>query len=208
MFAFLRGSGGGMESVPLFPLRTVLYPGGLLPLKVFETRYVEMTKACLKDERPFGVVLLTQGEEVAQKDGAPPQFANVGTLARITSWDMPQLGILHIATQGVSRFRVDSHAVDASGLAVGRIVPIAAEPQQALPESHAPLARLLELIATRVGSANFPAERSYDDASWVGYRLAEFLPLPLSVKQSMLEINDALVRLQVLHRFLQQQGVI
>ena len=208
MFSFLRGGGSDTNSAPLFPLRTVLFPGGLLPLKVFEVRYVEMTKACLKDERPFGVVLLTRGDEVAQKDGAPPQFATIGTLARITSWDMPQLGILHIATRGESRFRVESHAVDASGLAVGRIVPIAAEPQQALPESHAALANLLELIATRVGASNFPAERSYDDASWVGYRLAELLPLPLSVKQSMLEINDALVRLQVLHRFLQQQGVI
>ena len=207
MLAFLR-SGGGVDTVPLFPLRTVLFPGGLLPLKVFETRYVEMTKACLQDERPFGVVLLTRGDEVAQKDSAPPQFAAIGTLASITSWDMPQLGILHLATRGGARFRVQSHDFDASGLAIGRIVPIAAEPQVALPEAHAPLARLLELITTRVGAANFPAERSYDDASWVGYRLAELLPLPLTVKQSMLEINDALVRLSVLHKFLKEQGVI
>jgi Lon protease-like protein len=208
MFGFLRGGGSGAVDMPLFPLRTVLFPGGILPLKVFEARYVEMTKACLKDERPFGVVLLTRGEEVAQKDGAKPEFATIGTLARITSWDMPQLGILHLATEGGSRFRVESHGFDASGLALGRIVPIAPEPAQPLPESHAALARLLELIATRVGPANFPAERPYDDASWVGYRLAELLPLPLTVKQSMLEINDALVRLQVLQQFLQQQGVI
>jgi len=208
MFAFLRNGGGGAVDLPLFPLQTVLFPGGILPLKVFEARYVEMTKACLKDERPFGVVLLTRGEEVAQKDGSPPQFAAIGTLARITSWDMPQLGILHLATEGGSRFRVESHSFDASGLALGRIVPIPPEPAQPLPQSHAALARLLELIATRVGPANFPAERPYDDASWVGYRLAELLPLPLTVKQSMLEINDALVRLQVLHQFLQQQGVI
>lgn len=210
MLAFLRGGGGGgaMDSVPLFPLRTVLFPGGVLPLKIFEARYVDMIKACLKDECAFGVVLLTRGDEVARKDSPAPQFAGIGTLARIASWDMPQLGILHISTEGGSRFRVESHAFDPSGLAVGRIVPIAAERRAALPESHAPLARLLELVATRIGPANFPAERDYDDATWVGYRLAELLPLPLTVKQSMLEINDALVRLEVLHQFLQQQGVV
>ena len=208
MFSFLRGTGGGgTETVPLFPLRTVLFPGGVLPLKIFETRYVEMTKACLKDERPFGVVLLTRGEEV-RREGDEPEFAPIGTLARITSWDMPQLGILHLATVGLARFRVEQHDTDDAGLVVGRILPLAAEPVQPLPPTHQALAQLLELIATRVGPENFPLERPYDDASWVGYRLAELLPLPLHIKQSMLEINDALVRLAVLQQFLQQQGVL
>jgi Lon protease-like protein len=88
------------------------------------------------------------------------------------------------------------------------VTPIPAEPALALAESYQPLANLLELIATRVGPQNFPAERAYDDASWVGYRLVEFLPLPLHIKQSMLEINDADVRLQVLQKFLTQQGVL
>ena len=209
MFAFLRGAGrDGTDMIPLFPLRTVLFPGGVLPLKIFEPRYVEMTKGCLKDERPFGVCLLTRGDEVARKDGDPPEFATIGTLARITSWDMPQLGILHIATEGITRFRVQSHDVDPSGLAIGRVAPIAPEPRQPLPPAYEALPRLLELIATRVGPQNFPAARDYEDASWVGYRLAELLPLPLHIKQSMLEINDAGVRLQVLQQFLQQQGVI
>src|SRR5437879_10360536 len=91
-----------------FPLKTVLFPGRVLPLKVFEQRYIDMTKACLKDEQPFGVCLLTQGEEVAQRDraaaGAPIAFALIGTQARIVSWDMPQLGILHLKTEGGTRF--------------------------------------------------------------------------------------------------------
>ena len=82
-----------LQSLPLFPLRTVLFPGGLLPLKVFEHRYVEMTKACLRDGQPFGVCLITRGEEVARGDGAVPEFATIGTLARITDFDMPQLGM-------------------------------------------------------------------------------------------------------------------
>ena len=96
MFPFLTG-GREREPIelPLFPLKTVLFPGGILPLKVFEQRYVEMTKICLKDERPFGVVLITKGAEVAPAD--TPEFAPVGTLATIAAWDMPQLGILHIS---------------------------------------------------------------------------------------------------------------
>jgi Lon protease-like protein len=192
----------------LFPLRTVLFPGGVLPLKVFEQRYVDMTKACLAQERPFGVCLITHGEEVAHPGSAAPEFASIGTLARITTWDMPQLGILHIATEGGTRFRVERHEVEPSGLVIGEVKPIAAEPAVAMTDAYQPLVRLLELIASRVGPQNFPAKADYGDATWVGYRLAEFLPLPLSIKQSMLEINDAGVRLAVLRKFLSDQGLI
>ena len=122
---------------------------------------------------------------------------------------MPQLGILHVATQGESRFQVrDADAAQASGLVTAEVAPIAAEPAKKLADAYQPLANLLELIATRIGPQNFPAERAYGDASWVGYRLAELLPLPLSIKQSMLEINDADIRLQVLQKFLTQQGLL
>jgi len=194
--------------VPLFPLKTVLFPGGLLPLKVFEQRYIDMTKACLAHNRAFGVCLMTQGEEVGVSRDAPPQFCAIGTLARITDWDMPQLGILHIAVMGESRFQTQSHSVDESGLVVGNVAPISPEPRHPLAESFAPLARLLELIAGRIGPQNFPAAHDYGDSSWVGYRLSELLPLPLHIKQSMLEINDAEVRLKVLQQFLTQQGLI
>ena len=195
-------------TLPLFPLSTVLFPGGLLPLKIFEQRYIDMAKASLRDGAPFGVCLITQGDEVAPVRGAPLEFAKVGTCARIVDFDMPQVGILHVVTRGEARFQVQSHAVAASGLVIGEVTAIAPEAQLPLAESYAPLARLLELVAARVGPQNFPAERDYGDASWVGYRLAELLPLPLSIKQSMLEINDADVRLKVLHQFLTQQGLI
>ncbi len=202
------GAGDAAAPLPLFPLKTVLFPGGLLPIKVFEQRYIDMAKACLAESRPFGVCLITQGDEVASAPGVAPDIANIGTLARIIDWDMPQLGILHLATRGDTRFRIRNHAQLPSGLLTADIAPIAAEPAQRLAETHRPLASLLELIATRIGPQNFPAERDYDDASWVGYRLAELLPLPLSIKQSMLEINDAQIRLQVLQKFLAQQGLI
>jgi Lon protease-like protein len=199
---------GALASLPLFPLRTVLFPRGLLPLKVFEQRYIEMTKACLRDERPFGVCLITQGDEVMLRDGSHPQIANVGTLARITDVDMPQTGILHVSTTGGARFELRSHAPDPLGILVGNATLIADEPRHPLAETYAPLARLLELIAARIGPQHLPAELHYDDASWVGHRLAELLPLPLSIKQSMLEVNDANVRLSALKQFLERQGLL
>ncbi|HTS22948.1 MAG TPA: LON peptidase substrate-binding domain-containing protein [Casimicrobiaceae bacterium] len=209
MFGFTSGAASReAAALPLFPLKTVLFPGGLLPLKVFEQRYVTMTKACLKDETPFGVCLLTQGEEVAHAATGPLSFASVGTRARIVAWDMPQLGILHIRTQGLARFQVRSHAVAADGLVVGQVTDIPPEPTTALPEEFTPLAKLLAVLIERVGKENFPSDLLLDDASWVGYRLAEILPLPLSIKQSMLEINDSEVRLTTLKRFLKQQELL
>jgi uncharacterized protein len=195
-------------TLPLFPLRTVLFPGGLLPLKVFEQRYIEMTKACLRDERPFGVCLITRGEEVARGDAAMPDIATVGTLARITNVDMPQMGILHLSTEGGSRFEVRARATDAQRVVVAQVTTIADEPRHPLAETYAPLAKLLQTIAARLDPQQFPADRRYDDASWVGYRLAELLPLPLSIKQSMLEVNDANVRLAALKQYLERQGLL
>jgi Lon protease-like protein len=195
-------------TLPLFPLRAVLFPGGVLPLRIFEQRYIEMAKNCLRDSHPFGVCLISEGAEVMGPDRAAPAFASIGTLARITDFDMPQLGILHLRTIGEARFRVLSHRLQPNGLVVGRTAPLAAEASLPLPADCQPLAQLVELIAHRVGPERFPATRLLEDASWVGYRLAEALPLPLPIRQSMLEVNDAGVRLQVLRRFLQQQGLV
>jgi Lon protease-like protein len=210
MLSFLRGDAPREPSaVPLFPLKTVLFPGGVLPLKVFEQRYIEMTKACLKDEKPFGVCLLTQGEEVAATGSKTVgEFASIGTLARIIHWDVPQLGILHLRTEGATRFQVQSHSVADDGLVIGRVTSIAPEPTLALPEIYQPLSKLLELLINRVGRDAFSANLALGDASWVSYRLAELLPLPLNIKQSMLEINDCEVRLKALAQFLKQQGLV
>jgi Lon protease-like protein len=197
-----------ISALPLFPLRTVLFPGGLLPLKVFEQRYVDMTKGCLRDAQPFGVCLITRGEEVAREGAATPEFASVGTLARITNVDMPQLGILHVMTQGGSRFQVRRHATGASGLVVADVTMIPDEPAVPLANAYAPLAKILAIIAQRIGAGNFPVPARYDDASWVGHRLAELLPLPLPLKQAMLEVNDANARLTALRQFLERQGLL
>ncbi len=194
--------------LPLFPLHTVLFPGGRLPLRIFEQRYIEMTKTCVRDDVPFGVCRITRGDEVSPRGATAPEFAAVGTLARIENWDMPQQGILHVSAAGGIRFEVRSHTILEDGLVVAEASSLAAEPRVPVGAQFEPLARLLELMAARVAPRHLPAERSYDDASWVGYRLAELLPLPASIKQSMLEINDAEVRLSVLQAFLKQQGLL
>jgi uncharacterized protein len=196
------------KRVPLFPLHTVLFPGGLLPLKVFEQRYIEMTKTCVAKSEPFGVCLIRKGAEVARGDHPePPDFAPIGTLAHIVDWDMPE-GVLHLRAEGSGRFQVKSHARNPDGLVVGAVASIASEPALPLPAMYQPLAQLLDVLAQRVGPSRFPATHAFDDASWVGYRLAELMPLPLTVKQSMLEINDSEVRLAVLAKFLQQHGLL
>ena len=199
-----------LTALPLFPAAAVLYPGGVLPLKVFEQRYIDMAKTCLKENRPFGVCLITQGDEVAIPRGATPEFAPVGTLARIVDFDMPQLGILHVATRGEARFQVHSHAVEppaSSSVEVDAASPRSRRcplggglcPAGAACSSSSPAASARRIFRRSTTTAT---------RSWVGYRLAELLPLPLHIKQSMLEINDAGVRLKVLQQFLAQQGLI
>jgi uncharacterized protein len=204
-----HGAAGRPSRLPLFPLKTVLFPGGRLALRIFEQRYVAMAKVCLTDETPFGVCVITRGEEVAAPEAlrAAPDIADIGTLAFIRAWDMPQLGILNVTTEGGARFRVASHVVETDGLVVADVVPIAAEPPVAIDDVHRPLVELLEILATRVGPRHFPDTRAMDDASWVGYRLAELLPLSLAVKQDMLAMNDAAARLDGLQRFIAERGL-
>lgn len=210
MLEFLRGTARTPSPLPLFPLKTVLFPGGILPLKVFEQRYIEMSTECLKHDEPFGVCLLKQGDEVnlPGSERHRAEFAEIGTTARIAQCDVPQLGILHLRTEGGTRFKVHSHEVNELGLVMAQVTAIASEPRAALDESHRPLVELLDLLMTRVGREHFSAQPALDDASWVGYRLAELLPLPLAIKQTMLEINDSEVRLKVIAQFLREQGVL
>lgn len=189
--------------LPLFPLNTVLFPGGVLPLRVFEQRYMDMTKACLQDDTPFGVCLIKEGGEV----GSPAIPHGVGCLARITDWDMQQLGVLNLRAVGVRRFRVLESRIEPSGLIVAKAQLLPVEPPLPLPPEHAACAGVLKHIVTRVGEDKFEAPLAFDDAVWVGYRLAEVLPIKISAKQNMLEMNDTIVRLEVLHRFLGQQGL-
>lgn len=188
--------------LPLFPLNTLLFPGGVLALKVFEQRYMDMVKACLPADALFGVCLIKEGAEVGS---AIPNL--VGCLARIANWEMPQLGVLHIRALGVQRFQILDYTTQADGLLVARAIRLPFEAPIALPAEHVVCAQVLQHIMAQVGEDKFEAPHAFDDGVWVSYRLAEILPIKMSAKQNMLEMNDTLVRLDVLHKFLAQQGL-
>jgi Lon protease-like protein len=180
-----------INEVPLFPLNTVLFPGGLLPLRIFEQRYMDMAKDCLREESFFGICLIREGAEV----GAPATPVDVGCLARIASWDMPQLGLLHITARGEQRFRIKSRTVQRDGLARGSIELLAQDSDGEIAQDCAVCVRLLERIIEEQARLFEPPHR-LESASWVGSRLAEMLPLPLGVKQELLEMSDAVARLE------------
>ncbi|MBK9244426.1 MAG: LON peptidase substrate-binding domain-containing protein [Burkholderiales bacterium] len=205
--------------LPLFPLNTVLFPGGVLPLRVFEARYMDMVRQCMKRTAPFGVVLITRGGEV----GAPAATESVGTLARIAAWDMPQLGLLHLRAVGGDRFRIEQAELQPDGLQLARVEPIAPDDDSPLGEQYRPCADLLQRVIDDVvgqrtedgddaqdpiNSVPFEAPYRFDSSVWVGNRLCEFMPIPLRARQKLMELQDATSRLQLVHRFLVQHGVL
>lgn len=176
--------------VPLFPLRTVLYPGGPLPLRIFERRYLDMISSCLRNEQPFGVLLIREGSEVGRAE-----TFDVGTLAQITDWYQGSDGLLGITAAGRDRFYRRSHWRRRDGLMIGEVELLAAPPACPLPQEYQVYAQLLAGVIEDLGKLYDGLEKDYQDAGWVGLRFAEILPLPPTEKQVCLEINDPLERL-------------
>jgi hypothetical protein len=190
--------------IPLFPLHAVLFPGGVLPLRVFEQRYLDMTAACLKEERPFGVCLIVAGKEAG---GSADPHA-VGTLAEISGWEMEQLGILQITVRGGRRFRILDTHVGTDHLLQGVVETIPDDGPQPLPAERRRLLPLLRRVAGELGPERMPEPHRFDDAEWVGYRLTEILPVQNLAKQKLLELEDPLARLEILERFLDQRKLL
>jgi Lon protease-like protein len=200
----LFGAGRKRETVPIFPLNTVLFPGALLPLRIFEVRYVDMAKECLKNSSPFGICLIREGEEV----GTPAVPEPVGCLARIDECDVEELGVLKVRVEGAERFRIVASEVSRQGLIVGEIEEIAVEPQALDAPGMAQCGDFLRKVIAGIGTGRFAEPLRFDDATWVSFRLAEILPLRNDVKQKLLELTDASLRMGILHRFLRQQKLL
>jgi len=178
------------DTIPLFPLSTVLFPDGPLPLRVFEPRYLDMVSRCLKEDTEFGVVQLLSGSEIGEA-----RTASVGTRARILDWYPGSDGILGITAVGAERFALQSASRQSDGLYVGEVESLAREPTCPLPEEYHAMASLLELIINDLGKLYDNLDENYTDATWVGYRFAEILPMSADEKQKCLEMDDALERL-------------
>lgn len=194
-----------MNSVPLFPLNTVLFPEGLLPLRIFETRYLDMISESLRNQSAFGVCLIAKGNEV----GEPAECHEIGTFAHIIDWGKGSDGLLGITIQGGKRFRVLNTRVRNNNLMEGDVEIIDDNDEEELPVEYQVLSDLLRQIADKFRLGYLSDHAKYLDANWVGCRLAELLPFDLDEKQMLLELDDPLQRLQqiqnMLHGFTVEQ---
>lgn len=201
--------------IALFPLNTVLFPEGVLPLRVFETRYIDMVRACMKSNKPFGVVAIQSGAEIDEV--ATPY--SVGTIAHITEWDMPELGVLLIQTRGGDRFRILETRLLPSQRLEARIDFIPIEPVVDGGDNLKVCAEVLNVVIQDIERraredqepqfiAPFSEPYELNNPAWVANRWCEILPIPLVEKQRLLEMQDVSMRLQTIEDFLHEHKVI
>ncbi|MDH5230518.1 MAG: LON peptidase substrate-binding domain-containing protein [Gammaproteobacteria bacterium] len=191
------------KNIPLFPLHTVLFPGGPLQLKVFEPRYTDMISQCMKTNSQFGISLIREGKEI----GEPASTYEIGTMAEITDWTMRDDGILGVSVVGGHRFKINDQASQSNNLVMADIEYFDEEIESEVPDDFQPLVDLLHDCMEQYKDryAGLPIE--YNNSSWVGYRLAEFLPLRLPQKQYFLQLNNPLQRLERLGDVLEHLNI-
>jgi Lon protease-like protein len=180
-------------SIALFPLNVVLFPDGPLPLRIFETRYVDMVRRCMRGEQHFGVALIREGKEAGRAE-----TFDVGTMAKIVDFHQLSDGFLGLSCIGQKRFRIHSRSRQADGLNLAEIEYFSAGPKIALPERHARLAELLRSVLPQLDEVYKGIAMQLGDAAWVGFRLAEILPIAAAEKQFCLELEDPIQRLDAL----------
>jgi uncharacterized protein len=178
-------------TLPLFPLHTVLFPGGPLALRIFEPRYLDMVRSCLKEQSCFGVVTILEGAEA----GDIVHIATLGTRARIVDFDALPDGLLGITCVGDQRLRILRHWQQADGLHLAEVQELAPQAARALPPELAHLADLLREVLPKLGPGYAHVAACYEDAGWVADRWAEVLPLRAEDKLMLLELEEPLARL-------------
>ncbi|HKJ17420.1 MAG TPA: LON peptidase substrate-binding domain-containing protein [Xanthomonadales bacterium] len=188
-----------MSEIPIFPLRTVLFPGGQLPLRIFERRYLDMVSECSRSGTGFGVCYLVDSTETRPDDSS----ARVGTLAQIVDWYTLEDGLLGLTAEGTTRFVLGEDRTDESGLMMGEVSWLPEPPATDLPVAYDVLSQVLARFMEKAAD-HYPdyTPEHLQDASWVGYRLSELLPLGGVEKQQLLELSDPIDRLQKLVEFL------
>jgi Lon protease-like protein len=180
------------KTVPLFPLHAVLFPGGSLPLRIFEPRYLEMVSHCMKNGTGFGVCLIREGEEI----GKAAQTYETGTLAEISYFDQKPGGLLEITAHGIERFRILNSEIQSNQLTMAEVDILPNDIAHAIPHE---LAQTVDVLQDLLKQLDYPFIREpfhYEDAAWVGGRLAELLPLRLEQKQHFLQMTDPIERLE------------
>lgn len=178
--------------IPLFPLHTVLFPGGALPLRIFEPRYLDMVSDSLRNSSPFGICMITEGEET----GDPATVCQFGTLGEISYWQKLANGMLGITVRGKQRFRVLASDVLKNKLTMADVELIEDESPAELPEKYQSLSAMLKEMIENIGHPYTTLPKDYNNVVWLGYRLAELLPLSRLQKQHFLEMTDPYERME------------
>ncbi len=209
-------------SLPLFPLGTVLYPGGMLSLRIFEVRYLDMIGKCHKTGAPFGVVALTEGSEVRKADTGKPggdgfaqeEFNAVGTLATISEFSMPQPGLMVIRCDGAQRFTISNREKLKHGLWIADVERMDDDIAVKVPEDLMPSANALGKLIRSLQQRDIPNEQMpilapyrLEDCGWVANRWCELLPMPLELKQRLMQLDNPLVRLELVSDILERTGI-
>jgi uncharacterized protein len=201
-------------TLPLFPLNLVIFPAGLLPLRIFEARYVDMIKACIRNNTLFGVVAVYPNASPHLNDMPhnPLPFAKVGTMFSVIDSDFSQPGLIMIRCLGCKRFRVKSASQQADGLWLGEVEDIANDAEIAIPEdllgTKQHMQKLIDaILAQGVSEIEMPIGKPYqlDDCAWVANRWCELINMPITQKQMLLELDSPLVRLELIHDILHHQ---
>jgi uncharacterized protein len=190
--SLLRQNPRSSAVIPLFPLNTVLFPDGPLPLRIFETRYVDMVRYCMREHCPFGVVLIRSGSEVGTGAG---ETSEIGTTARIVDFNALPDGLLGITCLGERKFSISKHWQQEDGLNVADVELAPPEEPIDLPFEYDHLGELLQKVLPELGELYANVPKHFSNAAWVGCRLAEILPIALSEKQYCLELDDPIARL-------------
>jgi Lon protease-like protein len=191
-------------SIPLFPLNTVLFPGGVLPLRIFEPRYLDMVSECLKTDSGIGVVLIRSGREV----GEIADTYEVGTLSHIRYWHKRPDGLLGVTLQGEQRFRIISTDVRPNQLLIADVELLAEPPFIPVTEANQQLVDMLKQIINQLEPPYTTLTPAYENASWVSARLVELLPIDMSDKQKLLMTEDAGQRLDAITAILHKMDIL
>lgn len=188
----------GTRALPLFLLSSVVLPGGLFALRVFEARYLDMISDCLKRDDNFGICLIRSGEEA----GAPAMPYGTGTQVRIVDWDRQPDGLLGITVQGEEKFHIHELKAEDDGLVVAEVEPLPPEPFEPVAPEFDRLREVLRMILDQLEPTIHYEQPRWDDARWVGGRLTELLPLTPRVRQFLLELDNPTARLIELNQAL------
>ena len=191
------------QKIPLFPLQTVLFPGGPLPLRIFEPRYLDMVSDCMKNDIGIGVVLIRDVQEI----GKAAETYDVGTLCKITYWNKRNDGVLGVTVRGQQRFKILSHHIEHSQLVMAEVELIPNDPETPIPNQYKPMISLLHQIIDQLEPPYTTMPTNFDDAGWVGSRLVELLPMELPIKQGYLKLHDPIARLESISESLDKMEV-